>query len=76
MVTMRWGGRNGRSTAGAAAAAGGATTAPSVIAAAHGSAGMSVRATTATAAVVNPTAKMTRPVSGARFSRRSLGDAS
>ena len=69
---MRWGGRNGRSTAVAAAASGGATTAPSAIAAAHGIAGMSVRATTATAAVVNPTAKTTKPVTGAQLSLRSL----
>ena len=42
---MRWGGRNGRSTAVAATASGGATTAPSAIAGAHGIDGMSVRAT-------------------------------
>ena len=45
---MRWGGRNWRSTAVAATASGGATIAPSAIAAAHGSAGTSVCATTAT----------------------------
>ena len=73
---MRCGGRNGRSTAVAATASGGATIAPSAIAGAHGIAGMSVRATTATAAVVNPTAKTTRPVTGAQLSLRSRGDAS
>ena len=69
---MRWGGRNGRSTAVAATASGGATTAPSAIADAHGIAGTSVWATTATPAVVSPTANTTSPVSGAQLSLRSL----
>ena len=73
---MRCGGRNGRSTAVAATASGGATMAPSAIAGAHGIVGMSVRATTATAAVVNPTANTTRPVTGAQLSLRSLSEAS
>src|SRR5688500_16822066 len=60
----------------AATASGGATTAPSAIAGAHGIVGMSMRATTATAAVVNPTAKTTRPATGAQLSLRSLSDAS
>ena len=65
---MRCGGRSWRSTAVAATASGGATMAPSAIAAAHGIAGTSARATTATAAVVRPTAKTTRPVTGAQLS--------
>src|SRR5438128_1776295 len=73
---MRWGGRNWRSTAVAATASGGATTAPSAIAAAQGIVGMSAWATTATAAVVNPTATTTRLVTGAQLSLRSLSDAS
>jgi hypothetical protein len=73
---MRWGGRNGRSTAVAATASGGATIAPSAIVAAHGIVGMSVWATTATAAVVNPTANTTKLVNGAQLSLRSLSDAS
>lgn len=73
---MRCGGFNWRSTAVAAAASGGATTAPSAIAGAHGMAGISVRAATATAMVVRPTAKTARPVTGAQLSLRSLGDAS
>ena len=74
---MRCGGRSWRSTAVAAAAAsGGATTAPSTIAGAHGIAGISQRATTATATVVRPTATTTRPVTGAQLSLRSRGDAS
>src|SRR5262245_22529067 len=76
IVRMRCGGRNGRSTAVAAAASGGATTAPRTIAGAHGIAGTSMRTTTATAAVVRPTAKTTRLVSGSQLSRRSRGDAS
>src|SRR5690349_11332625 len=56
LVRMRWGGRNGRSMAVAATALGGTTTAPSAIAAAYDIVGISVWATTATAAVVNPTA--------------------
>ena len=58
---MRCGGRSGRNTAVAATASGGATTAPSAIAAAHGRSGMSRRATTATAAVVRPTANDDEP---------------
>ena len=73
---MRCGGLNWRSTAVAAAASGGATTAPSAIAGAHGMAGISARATTATAMVVKPTANTTRPVTGAQLSLRSRGDAS
>ena len=38
--------------------------------------GISARATTATAMVVSPTAKTTRPVTGAQLSLRSRGDAS
>src|SRR4029453_9595170 len=76
IVRIRCGGRNGRSTAVAATASGGATTAPSAIAAAHGIVGMSVWTTTATAAVVNPTANTTRLVTGSQLSRRSLSDAS
>ena len=53
---MRCGGLSCRSTAVAAAASGGATMAPSAIAGAHGMAGISARATTATAMVVRPTA--------------------
>ena len=73
---MRCGGRSCRSTAVAAAASGGATTAPSAIAGAHGMAGINVRATTATAMVVRPTATTTRPVTGAQLSLRSRGEAS
>src|SRR5215212_1124175 len=73
---MRWGGRNGRSTAVAATASGGATTAPSAIAAAHGIVGTSVWVMTATAAVVNPTANTTRLITGTQLSLRSLSDAS
>ena len=73
---MRCGGRNGRNTAVAATASGGATTAPSAIAAGHGRSGIRRRATTATAAVVSPTATTTSPVTGAQLSLRSLSDAS
>ena len=55
---------------------GGATTAPSAIDTAHGMVGMSVWATTAIAAVVNPTANTTKLVTGAQLSLRSLRDAS
>src|SRR2546430_9171053 len=65
-----------RRTAAAATASGGATTAPSAIAAAQGIVGMSAWATTATAAVVNPTATTTRLGTGAQLSLRSLSDAS
>src|SRR6185503_13080135 len=63
-------------TAVAATASGGATIAPSAIAAAHGIEGMIARATTATAIVVSTTAKITRLVTGAQLSFRSLSDAS
>ena len=73
---MRCGGRSGRSTAVAATASGGATMAPSAIAAAQGRPGTSACATTATAAVVRPTATITRLTSGAQLSRRSRSEAS
>ncbi len=76
MVSRRCGGCSGRSTAVAATASGGATMAPRAIAAGHGMAGISAWATIATAAVVSPTAKTTRPVTGAQLSLRSLRDAS
>ena len=57
---MRCGGLSCRRTAVAAAASGGATTAPSAIAAGQGISGTSARATSATAAVVNPTAMTAR----------------
>src|SRR3954470_14581489 len=73
---MRRGGRSWRRTAVAAAASGGATTAPSATAGAHGIAGISARATTATATVVRPTATTASPVTGTQLSLRSLGDVS
>ena len=76
MVSRRWGGRNGRSTAVAATASGGATIAPRAIAGAHGIAGTSARTTSATARVVNPTAKTTRPPTGTQLSLRSRSEAS
>src|SRR2546423_13366383 len=76
MVRMRCGGRSWRSTAVAAAASGGATIAPSTIAGAHGISSTKPRATRATAIVVNPTANITRLVTGAQLSLRSLGEAS
>jgi hypothetical protein len=60
----------------AATASGGATIAPSAIAAAQGMPGANRCATTATAAVVRPTAKTTRPVTGAQLSFRSRSEAS
>ena len=64
---------SGRSTAVAAAASGGATTAPSTIAGRPRHRRDSVRTTTATATVVSPTAKTTRPVTGAQLSLQIPG---
>src|SRR5262249_43694212 len=76
IVRMRWGGRSCRSTASAAAASGGETMAPSAIAAGHGIAGTSRRATRATAAVVTMTLTTARLVTAIQLSLRSRGDAS
>src|SRR3954466_488500 len=73
---MRCGGRTCCNTAIAATASGGATTAPSATAADHGTSGISARVTTATAMVVSPTAKMTRPATWRQLSLRSRNDVS
>src|SRR5882757_664313 len=60
----------------AAAASGGATMAPRAIAADHGMSGSSQRVSTATVAVVRPTATNTRVETGSQLSRRSRSDVS
>ena len=60
----------------AAAASGGATMAPSAIATAHGMSGRSQCATTATAAVVTPTATSTSVETGSQLFRRSRSEVS
>src|SRR5689334_8371601 len=60
----------------AAAASGGATMAPSAMAADHGISGRSVCASTATAAVVTPTAMNTSADTGSQLLRRSRSDVS
>ena len=73
---MRCGGRSCRSTAVAAAASGGETMAPRAIAAAHGIAGTSIRATWATASVVRITLTTARLPTATQLSRRSRGEES
>src|SRR5258708_2700151 len=60
----------------AAAASGGATMAPSAIAAAHGMSGRNQRTSSATAAVVTPTAANTSVETGSQFLRRSRSEVS
>ena len=60
----------------AAVASGGATIAPSAIAAAHGMSGSSQRTSTATAAVVRPTAMSTSVDTGSQLSLRSRTEVS
>jgi len=60
----------------AAAASGGATMAPSAIATGHGMSGRSQCATTATAAVVIPTAASTSVETGSQLLRRSRSEVS
>src|SRR4051794_39643121 len=76
MVRRRCGGLNCRSTVDAATASGGATTAPSAIAGAHATSGISARVTIATAIVVNPTATITSPATGTQLSLRSRSEES
>jgi hypothetical protein len=60
----------------AAAASGGATMAPSAIAADHGMSGRTVCASTATMAVVTPTAMNTSADTGSQLLRRSRSEVS